>query len=179
MDCQVREMKLEEANLMIDYFLGSDLRFLDGMGVDPDKLPSQSEWFELLRQDFAMPMQQRKFFYLVWDVEGSPIGHCNINRIVFGETAYMHLHIWNGSHRRSGVATRLLRQSITRFFEQFELERLYCEPYARNPAPNQTLPKHGFQLIKTYETTPGWIAYFQPVNLWELGRETVARWSET
>lgn len=29
------------------------------------------------------------------------------------------------------------------------------ELYALNAAPNKILPKTGFQLVKTYETTPG------------------------
>ena len=44
------------------------------------------------------------------------------------------------------------------------------EPYAQNPAPNRILSKVGFELIKTYDTTPGWISLHQTVNLWELSR---------
>ena len=167
----VREMQQHEAKLMIRYFLTADLAFLNGMGVDPKKLPSELEWAELLKADFARPIQQRQFYYLVWEADGVAIGHCNINKIVFGEAAYMHLHIWDAGQRRKGCATQLLRPSITRFFEAFQLDKLFCEPYALNPGPNQTLPKLGFHLVRTYETTPGWIAFHQPVNLWVLERE--------
>lgn len=169
----VREMEGNEARLMIRYFLDGDLKFLNGMGVDPKKLPSESAWFELLQDDFARPVQERQFYYLVWEVDGVPIGHCNINKIVYGEEAYMHLHIWKEEHRHRGCATHLLRPSIARFVETFALRKLLCEPYALNPAPNQTLPKFGFHLVKTYETTPGWITFHQPVNRWELDREAV------
>lgn len=172
MHYHVREMRLDEVNLMIRYFLDADHGFLNQMGVDPEKLPSESAWLELLQEDFARPMQQKEFYYLVWEADGVPFGHCNVNKIVFGKTAYMHLHIWNLRNRRSGCATQLLKPSIVHFFERFQLRELFCEPYALNPAPNKTLPKFGFQLIKSYETTPGWINFHQPVNLWVLERKT-------
>jgi RimJ/RimL family protein N-acetyltransferase len=172
---QVREMQLRETNLMIRYFLTADLTFLNRMGVDPKKLPSEVQWFELLREDFARPIRQRHFYYLVWEANGVPIGHCNINKIVFGEAAHMHLHIWDSGHRRSGCATQLLRPSIACFFETFRLGVLFCEPYALNPGPNRILPKLGFHLVRTYETTPGWITFHQPVNRWVLEGETAIR----
>lgn len=165
-------MELHETNRVVDYFLNADQAYLDGMGVDPDRLPTASEWLELLQIDFARPLKEKKFFYLVWEVHGRPIGHCNINKIQFGHQAFMHLHIWETNARKSGVATKLLRPSALRFFERFELKKLFCEPYAKNPAPNAALPKAGFRFLKTYETIPGWIAFHQPVNRWVLDRET-------
>ena len=171
----VRDMKPPEVESMIRYFLDADADFLDGMGVDPEKLPSASTWFELLAEDFARPIAQRQFYYLVWQAHGVPVGHCNINKIEFGQCAYMHLHIWREEHRRSGCATELLKPSIIQFFVRFELNELFCEPYALNPAPNKALPIAGFRLERTYETTPGWIAFHQPVNRWVLDRETALK----
>ena len=174
----VREMQLDEVRLMIRYFLEADLTFLQGMGVDPKKLPSESSWFELLNGDFARPIKQRQFYFLAWVVDGAPIGHCNINKIVFGQAAYLHLHVWNAVNRRGGCATQLLSPSVVHFFERFELRELYCEPYALNSAPNSALPRVGFRLVKSYETTPGWINFHQPVNLWVLDRETALKGSD-
>ncbi len=168
-----REMRQSEVDLMIRYFLEADTDFLSGMGVDPEKLPSPAAWRKLLDEDFGRPVEQRQFYYLLWQADGVPVGHCNINKIQFGQSAFMHLHIWKESSRRSGCATQLLRPSILRFFDRFKLNELLCEPYAENPGPNRALPKVGFQLDRTYETTPGWIAFHQSVNRWVLHRETL------
>jgi hypothetical protein len=112
MDHYVREMQLHEARLMIRYFLEADLDFLKGKGVDPTKLPSESEWFELLKKDFTRPIEQRQFYFLTWSVGGEPIGHCNINKIAFGQAAYFHLHVLNAVNRRGGCATLLLKPSV-------------------------------------------------------------------
>ena len=167
----VREMQLAETRSMIRYFLDASADFLVGLGVDKDKLPGESEWFDLLAKDFLRPLEEKQFYYLVWQANGVPIGHCNINKIEFGRSAFMHLHIWQAQNRRSGCAAQLLKSSIRQFFERFELQELFCEPYAKNPAPNNALPKAGFEWLQTYDTTPGWIAFHQPVNRWSLDRE--------
>ena len=166
----VREMPVTEVESMVRYFLTADPEFLAGMGVDPTKLPRASDWLALLEADYARPLEARQFYYLTWEVDGVPCGHCNINKIHFGATAYMHLHIWTARERRRGIAAELLPPSIARFFEKFQLAELFCEPYANNPAPNRTLPKVGFRLIRSYQTTPGWICFHQPVNLWGIDR---------
>jgi RimJ/RimL family protein N-acetyltransferase len=165
-------MRLDETRLMIRYFLEADHDLLRGMGIDPKKLPSESTWRELLQEDFTRPIPQRHFYFRAWVFDGALVGHCNLNKIAYGQSAFLHLHVWNVDNRRDGCATQLLKPSVVHFFERFELRELFCEPYALNPAPNRALPKVGFQLVKPYETTPGWINFHQPVNLWMLARET-------
>jgi RimJ/RimL family protein N-acetyltransferase len=97
-----------------------------------------------------------------------PIGHCNVNKIIFGEEAYMHLHLWQNNTRQKGMGATLVKKSIPFFFKNLKLKRLYCEPYALNPAPNKTLEKIGFQLVKEYVTVPGYLNFEQPVKRWEL-----------
>lgn len=165
------EMGPDEVDLVINYFLDADHQFLEGMGVAPKRLPDAAEWRQLLIEDLDRQAWQKKTYYLIWVLDGAPVGHVNINKIVYGDHAFMHLHIWDPQRRREGNGTRFLNGSITRFFELFRLQRLFCEPYAFNPAPNRTLEKTGFAFIKTYETVPGWINYYQAVNRWVLTRK--------
>jgi RimJ/RimL family protein N-acetyltransferase len=99
------------------------------------------------------------------------MGHCNTNPTFFGNDAYMHLHLWNTDARQKGAGTTLVKMTLPYFFEKLQLKKLYSEPYALNPAPNKTLEKVGFELIKEYITTPGTINFEQPVKRWELSYE--------
>jgi RimJ/RimL family protein N-acetyltransferase len=164
-------MEPDEAHRVIDYFLGADEAFLRGMGVDPAKLPTAERWQAILRADFERPIETRQLFYVLWEVDGVPIGHSHAADIRVGEEAYMHLHVWRPEHRRLGRGTHFVRESATIYFERLRLERLFCQPYALNPAPNRTLPAAGFELVETYETVPGWINFRQPVTKWVLTRE--------
>ena len=171
MNVNAREMLLEEAPLLIRYFLNSEDDYLVGMGIEPSKLPKEEEWLKILEQDFPRPLQERHFYYLLWEIEGVPSGHCNVNCIEYGKSAIMHLHVWNPALRNSGYGTKLLKSSIQQFFDKLQVQELLCQPFIENPAPNKTLPKVGFQFVKTYEPTPGWINYPQKVNLYSLKRE--------
>lgn len=164
----VRELKSKEAELVVRYFLDATPDFLKGMGVDRAKLPSLDEWVAMIQSDLEKPMEEKKFFYVLWMFEGKPIGHSNINKIIYGQEAYMHLHLWGADKRHRGIGTSLLRLSLPYYFRNFKLNELFCEPHAHNPAPNKTLEGLGFELLKEYETTPGWLNFHQPVKRWRM-----------
>jgi len=164
----IREMQSDEIELMVDYFVNSDSKFLQGMGVDKDKLPSRENWITKLKSDFEKPIEEKEFYYIIWGIDGKPIDHSNISDINFGKSAKMHLHIWNSTIRQAGLGTKLLAQTIPNYFDIFELKKLICEPFADNPAPNKVLNKIGFKFVKKYHTTPGWLAFIQDVNKYEL-----------
>ena len=166
----IREMTPGEQTRVIDYFLNADRDFLRGMGVDPARLPDRASWFDLIQEDMERPMEKRQLFYLFWEKQGRAVGHSNINRIVFGKEAYMHLHLWQPDLRQSGLGQYFIRECISVYFETFELKTLFCEPYALNPGPNRILEKTGFDLVRTYDTVPGWINFHQTVNRWALKR---------
>ena len=175
MQRHVREAGIDDIPLIVGYFHNADAAFLEGMGVDPGKLPDFDAWRDLINEDMEKPPEDKSLFYLIWEIDSVPAGHSNINKIVHGREAYMHLHLWRPQARRSGNGQWLFKASISRYFEKFLLERLYCEPYALNPAPNRILEKAGFDLVTSYETIPGWINYHQPVNRWVLSKENYIR----
>jgi RimJ/RimL family protein N-acetyltransferase len=151
----VREMQKSDVDSIARYWCGADGSFLVGMGVDLNRLPGKGELTEMLLEQLSQSFAEKKAYCIIWQVDNKAIGHSNINKIVFGEEAYMHLHIWNADVRKQGLGTVLVRMTLPYFFENFKLKNLYCEPYALNPAPNKTLGKAGFEFLKEYTTTPG------------------------
>lgn len=104
-------------------------------------------------------------------MNNKPIGHSNINKIVFAKEAYMHLHMWHSQTRQKGAGIKYLRLTVPYYFDTFKLQNLFCEPAASNTAPNKTLENLGFDFVKSYDTVPGWINSYQTVNRWVLTRE--------
>jgi RimJ/RimL family protein N-acetyltransferase len=164
----VREMKSKDAELIVRYFLDAQPDFLKSMGIDQAKLPRFDDWIAMMQSDIAKPVQQKEFFYVMWMFEDKLIGHSNINKIKFGQEAYMHLHLWGEDRRHKGIGSSLVRLSLPYYFQNFKLNELFCEPYSLNPAPNKTLEGLGFELVKEYETTPGWLNFHQPVKRWRM-----------
>lgn len=169
----VRELKISDIGAITDYWLHSDAAFLTGIGVDLTKLPARDEWVAMLTAQTMAPIEEKQSYCMIWEINGQPVGHSNVNKIVFGKEAYMHLHLWHSQERQHGFGTALVKLTLPYFFERLQLRTLYCEPYALNPAPNRTLEKLGFTFEKKYITTPGWINFEQPVNRWKLAYEDI------
>jgi RimJ/RimL family protein N-acetyltransferase len=171
----VREIQERDVESLVQYWLTADSAFLRGMGADPDKLPEKGPLTEMLSAQLGQSYQEKQAYCIIWLSDEKAIGHSNVNKIQYGSEAYMHLHLWNTDTRQKGMGTALVRMTLPYFFENLKLETLYCEPYAHNPAPNKTLEKIGFQFVKSYVTTPGWINFEQEVNRWELSKEQFSR----
>lgn len=168
---EVKEIMPSEVHLIGDYWFNADLEYLNGMGADKQKLPSKEDFGNMLQKQISLPYTKKSAYALIWKLNNIPVGHSNINGITFGQEAKMHLHLWNGQHRKSGYGARFVLKSIPFYFKHFDLQKLICEPYALNPAPNRTMKKLGFSFVKRYTTIPGSINFEQEVNRWELSKQ--------
>ena len=164
----VREAQLSDIPALADYWQNADPGFLTGMGVDLNKMPPREQFTQWLAMHMSTPLEQRVSYCVIWEIDGRPVGHSNTNPTKFGEEAFMHLHLWNATTRKKGLGTEFVKHTLPFYFEKLQLKRLYSEPYALNPAPNKTFEKLGFELVKEYITTPGFLNFEQPVKRWML-----------
>src|SRR5258705_3691585 len=112
----VRELQKEDIDPITDYWLDSDPPFLEAMGVDMNKMPGRDEWREMLSEQLSQSYNEKKSYCIIWQVNSKPIGHSNINKIIFGEQAYMHLHIWYHGARKKGHGSTLIKMTLPWFF---------------------------------------------------------------
>ncbi len=171
----VRELKETDIPLIINYWQTTDEAFLASMGADINKIPAREDWEKMLAEQLSQSYMDKKSYCIIWLVDNEPVGHSNVNKIIFGEEAYMHLHLWKSDKRQQGIGAALVKLTLPWFFNNLQLKKIYCEPYALNPAPNKTLEKVGFTFIKEYITIPGSLNFEQPVKLWELKYEDYLR----
>jgi RimJ/RimL family protein N-acetyltransferase len=169
-ELSVREIQEKDIESIADYFLNADEALLTKMGVLKEKIPPKDFWIQFHREQISRPYEKKEAYFIIWESDGKAVGHSNANKIIFGEQAYMHLHIWNDDVRRKGMGTEFVRKTVDCYFKNLQLKKLYCEPNAFNDAPNKTLEKAGFRFIKTHNTTPGWLNFEQSCNLWEMQR---------
>ena len=167
----VREIKETDIHLIVNYWLNADPLFLKSMGVDLTKVPTREQLTQMLLTQLNTPIEEKRAYCIIWELDAEPIGHSNTNPSTFGEEAFMHLHLWNGAGREKGLGTAFVKMTLPYFFNNLKLKRLFSEPYALNHAPNKTLQKAGFEFVKEYITTPGSLNFEQPVKRWELSYE--------
>jgi [ribosomal protein S5]-alanine N-acetyltransferase len=175
MHLNVREITLNDIQLIADYWLLSPPEYLQGMGIDLTKMPDRNWFTSMLTEQINTPYKDKKALAVIWEIDGEPIGHSNVNDIVFGQHAFMHLHMWKSSIRKQGLGTQLVQKSLKIYFEKLQLNEVFCEPYAHNPAPNNALPKIGFSFVKQYRTNPSYLTFEQEVNQWKISKEEAER----
>jgi RimJ/RimL family protein N-acetyltransferase len=165
---RARPMQLAETELIIDYFHSASPEFLNTLGVDPSRLLDRAQWRARFEHRFTLPIEERNFFAILWEIDGRPAGWSSADKVVFGQEAYMHLHVLDPERRRAGNGTFFVRESAKIYFDTLRISRLFCEPHALNVAPNRTLQAAGFKYVKTHETVPGPFNFHQPVTRWML-----------
>lgn len=168
---EVRELQDGDISSIVDYWLQDDPAFMQGMGVDLARIPDAAFLRRMLSAQIDADYREKSAYCTIWLIDGKPAGHCNVNKVVFGEEAYMHLHLWQRDSRLKGYGAVLVRLSLPYFFRNLQLKRICCEPYALNPGPNKTLERVGFTFVKEYTTTPGYLNFEQPVCHWVLTAE--------
>jgi len=171
----VREIHKSDISPILDYWYSSSPEYLEGMGADPEKLPARVDFEKGLHQQLKLAYNEKPAYVIVWLFNQKPIGHAHINKINYGIDAFMHLHLWDVGKRRKGIGTAYLKLTIPYFFNNFNIQTLFCEPYSLNPAPNKTLPKVGFEFVKRYLTIPGSINFKQEVCQYKMTRTQFER----
>ena len=167
---RIRRMEPADVDVRSAYFHDATDEHLALLGVDRAKLPDPAPWRAEFEEQFRRPVRERTSDGVVWELDGVMIGFSTIDRIMFGDEAFMHLHIIDPGRRRAGLGTQLVVRSARHYLDAFELDRLYCEPHAFNPAPNRTLQRAGFRHLSTQVTTPGPLNLRQTTNRWVLER---------
>ena len=175
MKLTIRELNHKDIDLIIMYWHGLSDSELLKFGADKTKFPKLKDWQQKLKAEIDKNINQKQFYYLLWLLDDIPVGHSNIDKIKFGETAFMHLHLWKPNFRLKNLGFQFSQKTMPVYFKIFELEKLYCEPNSNNTAPNRLLEKLGFEFIKQSKKTPNWITFYQKVNEFVLNRSSVIK----
>ena len=175
----VRPMRIEDVPAVVRYWTGASRADLDRMGVDIARLPGADELTRSLSAVCHEPVREARAAYLVWEVDGVPIGHAGLKNIRYGDSGDMHLHIWDAAARGRGHGARLFALSALDFYERFGLTRIVCEPKADNPMPNRMLQKSGYALLESRVGASSELSTICRLNVYSIDRETAARIAAT
>ncbi|XLS29672.1 GNAT family N-acetyltransferase [Flavobacteriaceae bacterium M23B6Z8] len=167
----VREIKISDIEYLLQYWYNLSEKQLERMGATKSLMPAYEDFYENIYAQIQLPYDQKQTYVIIWLYEKRAIGHCNVNKIIYGKEAYMHLHLWKENRRQKGSGSILVKKSIPYFFKNLQLDNLFCEPFAQNPAPNRLLQKIGFDFEKEYVTKPGSINYEQSVRRYAMSRK--------
>ncbi len=90
----VREMQLGDIELITNYWQEAEPKFLVSLGVDLDKRVINNDLQKALTEQIDTPIHKKKSYTLIWEIDEKQVGHSNINKIKFGNKAFIHFHLW-------------------------------------------------------------------------------------
>jgi RimJ/RimL family protein N-acetyltransferase len=168
MNARIRELKLDDVDGIIAYFLRLSAAELDHIGIDGASLKLEDDWKKWFEKSLYQPLYKASAYFLVWDIDDAMVGFTFVDRIVYGGDAYLHMYLIQPQLRKSGYGQKFLQQSIKTLFDQFKFDELYCEPSAINTQAQRTLQACGFKYVKTHSQPSPDFAYNAPRSLWRL-----------
>src|SRR4051812_11407212 len=99
----VRDLSEADIPHLARYWFHSPAGYLEGIGVDPRKLPPQDVFENGLREKCRGPAS--KVNALIVTFNGRPVGFHTLNPLIEGDHAIFHAHIFDPSVRRQGIAS--------------------------------------------------------------------------
>jgi len=172
----IRPLKAADVDLVLSYWAAATPADLERMGVDPTKLPGPDQMRAGLLKLLETPETQTPAFYMLWLVDGKPIGYTSLKGIIFGERGDMHLHIWDSACRGKGYGAVLFCKAALDFFERFKLRSIICEPGAMNPMPNGMLKHVGFRLLGSRIGASSELSKVCELNTYDIARDVAERY---
>lgn len=153
MKLSVQDIKdVNEVQYLLDYWFSRTDEQLQIMGVSRSNFPSYSSWLERIHGQISLPKDKKVSHYILWLVDGVPVGHSSLSQINYGVDACIHLHIWEPKRRRKGLGKKFVHLSLIHYFSMFPFQRLYCEPAAHNDPANLVLQQIGFRFLENLST---------------------------
>lgn len=173
----VRPMTPHDVPRIVAYFVDSSPADRERLGMT--NVPPRDTLTESLLEACAAPLASAQSFYLMWEVDGRPIGFSSLKGIVPGEHGGMHLHMWEAELRGRGLGAVLFCRSALEFHDRFGLKSIICEPRAANPAPNRMLRRIGFPLVRTYVGASSELSAVCELNCYQIVREVAEAYLRT
>lgn len=109
----------------------------------------------------------------IWCVDDKTVGYSTLKEIGFGREAQIHLHL-SRPYWGKGIGSILFCLSAQDFFDNYELQNLYCQPRSENPMPNKMFEKVGFERIGAVDFVRSDGSVVKQ-NRYEIDRATIAR----
>jgi RimJ/RimL family protein N-acetyltransferase len=174
-ELSVQPMQEADVEPIVSYWTRMGSEDLERMGVDPARVPSAEALRASLAELCRTPEAALPTCYLIWRVDGAPVGYASLKDIRRGETGSIHLHIWDPEMRGKGYGRRLFARSALYFYERFALGRIVCEPKAGNPMPNRLLRRSGYALLGTRTGTSSELSRVCELNVYLIDRRVAER----
>jgi RimJ/RimL family protein N-acetyltransferase len=130
----LRDLTPHDIPRIMDYWYRSPPGFIESMGVDWAKMPSEKEFEASLLKKCSdnEKLPQSKINALIIHYDGKPIGLHTINPLLEGDYGIFHAHFWNKELRGQGLGTQSYKAACEIFMKRFALKRILFKTPVQN-----------------------------------------------
>ncbi len=145
----VRELTESDIPIMMNYWFRSPPGFIESMGVDPAKMPSESEMEAGMRARMqasrALPKPNSSGVAIVYD--GKFIGQHSVNQLTEDGSAIFHAHIFSPEFRGRGIGMHSYPKACRFFMDRFNLKRILFKTPLQNTGSIRVKEKLGLRCV--------------------------------
>ena len=132
----VSDLTLEDIPSILNYWYRSTPGFIESMGVDWSKMPTEDEFASGLRKkcidNQSLPSSKLNALIVRYDQAG--VGFHTINPLAEGEFGVFHAHFWDSKIRGRGLGLYTYATACHIFIERFGLKRILFKTPVQNVA---------------------------------------------
>ncbi|MBC7692839.1 MAG: GNAT family N-acetyltransferase [Methylotenera sp.] len=145
----VRDLSEQDVPLMLDYWYRSPPGFVERMGVDLSKLPTEAEMARGTLQNITdnCLLSTSKLHALAITCDGRTVGVHTLFPLIEGDHGIFHAHVWNPTFRNRGLGLRSYPKACQVFFERFDLKRILFKTPVQNIGAIRVKEKLGIPCI--------------------------------
>jgi hypothetical protein len=169
----VRDLSVDDVPSIANFWFQSPHGFVERMGVDPSKLPSEEDMRRSLIEkcEANLLLPKSKLNALVVLYKDEPIGFHTLFPFTEGESGMFHAHIWNINRRGRGIAQHSYIRAARVFMERFALKKILYKTPIQNIGAIRVKEKLGIRCIGEELIGFGIIKEGTQAKVFELTRE--------
>ncbi len=145
----IRDLTEADIPRILDYWYRSPFGYIEAMGADPSKMPTEAEMNRSFLEKIATngKFSVSKINALIVLYRQTPIGVHSVNPLFEGDFGIFHAHIWSRDHRGLGIGFHSYPLACRIFLERFNLKKIVFKTPLQNTGAIQVKEKLGIRLI--------------------------------
>jgi RimJ/RimL family protein N-acetyltransferase len=149
MKIELKDLSEAEIPFILSYWYHSPEGFIEAMGVDLNKLPSEKEMKKLLmkRVEDNSSLTESKLNALIILVEGRPVGVHSLTPFIQGDHGIFHAHICDASMRGKGIALESYPMACKVFAKRFSLKKIVFKTPEQNIGAIKVKERLGIPMV--------------------------------
>jgi RimJ/RimL family protein N-acetyltransferase len=177
----IRDLSDEDIPFVLDYWFRSPSGYLEAMGVDPAKLPSEAQMKSALADKIRRnrELADSKLNALAILYDGRFVGFHTLFPVTEGDSGIFHAHVCQPAMRGRGLASRSYPLACLAFIGRFGLQRILFKTPTQNTGAIRVKEKLGIRRVGQERVGFGIIRDETQAEVFELTRDEAERLAQS